>query len=257
MSLDITGVTLHRTGRGPAVAFIHCLGADHHLWDETVAALAPDLHCLSYDLPGHGASAAPQAPLSAQQLSDQLAALLDRAGVATASVVGISIGGLVALDFAARHAGRLGRLVLVDTAPFYPEATHATWRGRAATARTEGVAALISQILPAWFTAPTLHADTAGVRLARNALQRANAEGYARGAEMLMSTDLRPALGAIRAPTLILCGDQDMPLFRDAAVSMQAAIAGSRLEWIAPAGHASVLEQPAQVQQRLREFLAR
>jgi 3-oxoadipate enol-lactonase len=255
MSAAGATIHVHRHGRGAPLVLLHCLGADHHFWDESVAALQSSFDCVTYDLPGHGQSPLPAKPYLIGDLADQLHRLADHQKLGRIAVAGISLGGLVALDFAARYPGSTAQLVLLDMTPHYPEASHAMWRTRAGTARTSGVAALTEAVLQTWFTPESLAADTPGVRYARAVLNAASGEGYALGCEALIAADLRPALAKVHCPTLLMCGDRDLPMFRDAAVAMQGAIRGSRLEWLASAGHASVLERGEAFVRAMREFL--
>ena len=106
-----------------------------------------------------------------------------------------------------------------------------------------------------WFTPQSVADDTAAVRYVRSALQRSPGEGYALACEALAAADLRPLAGKIAAPTLIVCGDDDIPSFLDAARWLTENIRGAHLEWIARARHASVIERPDQALTLLRNFL--
>jgi 3-oxoadipate enol-lactonase len=233
MILD-TSITLHRRGSGRCLVLLHCLGVDRHFWN-FVAPLSRELTLVSYDLPGHGETPVPNGPYSIEGLAAQLARLLKRDGIARAHIAGISLGGLIAQAFAATHPQTVDRLVLIDTTARYTEELRAMWAVRAAGARKDGVASLIDGLLKIWFTPQSIADDTAAVRYVRSAL--------------------RPLAGKIAAPTLIVCGDDDIPSFLDAARWLTENIRGARLEWIAKAKHASVIERPDQALALLRNFL--
>ena len=91
------------------------------------------------------------------------------------------------------------------------------WAVRAAGARKDGVASLVDGLLKIWFTPQSIADDTAAVRYVRSALQRSPGEGYALACEALAAADLRPLAAKIAAPTLVVCGDDDIPSFLDAA----------------------------------------
>ena len=211
MILD-TSITLHRRGSGRCLVLLHCLGVDRHFWD-FVAPLSRELMLVSYDLPGHGETPVPNGPYNIEDLAAQLAGLLKRDGIARAHIVGISLGGLIAQSFAATHPQTVDRLVLIDTTARYTEELRAMWAVRAAGAREDGVASLIDGLLKIWFTPQSIADDTAAVRYVRSALQRSPGEGYALACEALAAADLRPLAGKIAAPTLIVCGDDDIPSF--------------------------------------------
>ena len=254
-ALDPNGIILHRQGSGLPLVLLHCLGVDRHFWD-FCRDLSDRYTLLTYDLPGHGASAVPPGPYGIEDLSRQLADLLERHGIGRAHVAGISLGGLIAQHFAASRPDLVDRLVLIDTTPRYTDEMRAMWAERAATARSAGVAALVEGLLKIWFTPVAVGANGPAVRYVRATLARSPGEGYALACEALAAADLRPLAASITAPTLVVCGDDDIPSFLDAARWLAAQIAGARLAWIKEARHASVLERPEQALALLREFLA-
>jgi len=254
-ALETGGVTLHRRGQGPPLMLLHCLGVDHKLWDMACAGLERDFTLLAYDFPGHGEAAVPAGRYGIEQLSAQLEALLRRAGIARASLAGISLGGLVAQDFAARRPDLVDKLVLIDTTPRYTDEMRGMWAQRAAQARQAGVRALIPGLLDIWFTKEFLAGNPEAVRYVRGCFEACSGEGYALACEALAAADLRDGAPRIKAPALVVCGQQDIPSFLDSAAWLTSNIKGARLEWLGPARHCSILEQPDSFRKILREFL--
>ena len=252
--LDAAAVTLHRAGSGPPLVLLHCLGVDRHFWN-FCADLARDVTLLRYDLPGHGETPVPAGPYGIEDLSAQLAGLLAANGIARAHVAGISLGGLVAQHFAATRPELVDRLILIDTTPRYSDELRRMWDERAATARAAGVAAMVPALLAIWFSADAVGRDDAGVRYVRETLARASGEGYALACEALRDADLRALAPNIAARTLVVCGDDDIPSFLEAARWLAATIPQADLAWIEGAKHASVLEQPAEARRLIRSFL--
>jgi 3-oxoadipate enol-lactonase len=91
-ALNGTDVTIHAVGAGRPLVLLHCLGVDHKFWD-FAAPLADRFTLLRYDLPGHGETAVPKAPYRIADLSEQLADILRKRGIARACIAGISLGG--------------------------------------------------------------------------------------------------------------------------------------------------------------------
>lgn len=253
--LPVESVHRHRSGRGPAVVMLHCLGVDHRLWDDAAAALEGSFSVLRYDLPGHHETPVPDASYRIEDVSAQLGELLDAEGIASASIVGISMGGLVAQHFAATNPERTEKVVLCDTTPRYTEAGRKNWAQRAATARTQGVAAMTDALLNVWFTPAFVAANPPAVRYVRDCFARVSGEGYAKACEALAAADLRMLLPQIEAPTLIVCGDEDVPDFLLAAQSFVRVLPDARLVWLSPARHASPLEQSQKFVEALEAFL--
>jgi len=252
--LDASTIKLHQAGHGLPLVLLHCLGVDRHFWN-FCADLARDFTLLRYDLPGHGETAVPAAPYGVEDLAAQLADIFAAHQIGRAHVAGISLGGLIAQAFAASHPELVDRLILVDTTPRYTDELRAMWDARAATARTAGVAAMVGDLLKIWFSADALARDGEGVRYVRAALARCSGEGYARACEALKAADLRPLAPRIAVRTLVVCGDDDIPSFLDAARWLASNISGAELAWIAGAKHASVLEKPEDARRLMRNFL--
>jgi pimeloyl-ACP methyl ester carboxylesterase len=196
-------------------------------------------------------------PYGIAELSAQLADLLAANQIARAHVAGISLGGLIAQHFAATRPELVDRLILIDTTPRYTDELRHMWNARAATARAAGVAPMISALLAIWFSADALARDDAGVRYVRETLARCPGEGYALACEALKAADLRALAPSIAARTLVVCGDDDIPSFLDAARWLAAAIPTAELAWIKGAKHASVLENPDEARRLMRTFLLR
>ncbi|HEX5507474.1 MAG TPA: alpha/beta fold hydrolase [Pseudolabrys sp.] len=254
-ALDAKSVTPHRMGSGAPLVLLHCLGVDHRFWD-FATPLADRFTLLRYDLPGHGATPVPAAPYSIADLSGQLAAILELNGIGRASIAGISLGGLIAQHFAAHRPEMVERLVLVDTTPRYSDEIRGMWTVRAQTARTKGVAAMVPDLLKIWFSDDALARDPESVRYVRETLQRTSGEGYALACEALGAADLRPDAARIRAPTLVVCGENDIPSFLDSARWLAENIKGAKLVWIPRTRHASVIECPDQALKLLSDFLS-
>lgn len=245
---------LHRTGDGPAVLLLHPLAVDRHFWD-TVAGSLPGYALFTYDFPGHGLTPAPSATTTVEELADQAATLLAAAGIGHAHVVGVSLGGLVALALAARHPELVDHLVVVDAVATYPEVLRQQWRDRQVSVRSQGMEPLVQPTLGLWFTADRLAAGGPEVDYVRQAVLAGAPEGYARTCEALEPVDLTDRVSQITATTLVVCGEDDAPPFTTAAPWFAETIPDARLVWLAPARHAGVLEQPEQFLAALREFL--
>jgi 3-oxoadipate enol-lactonase len=255
MKLDAANIRLHRSGSGPALVMLHCLGMDHHLWD-SLHPLADRFELIRYDLPGHGETPIP-APYGIEDLSDQLADVLNRHAISRAHIIGISLGGLVAQHFAATYAASVDRLILCDTTPRYGDQARANWQVRAAAARRDGPASLLPAIEQIWFTAdfnsrlPTPPA----ILQVRETFARCSGEGYALACEALEAADLLDHADEIQAPTLVLCGMDESLAFREASEWLATSIGGAQLAYIPNAAHASVLEQPEWIEKAIRQFL--
>ena len=252
--LDPGMIKLHRRGKGQPLVLLHCLGMSWRFWD-VLEPLTDRFELIAYSLPGHHDTPLPAEPYGVPDLSAQLHAVLVREGLARFHLMGISLGGSLAQHFAGTYPQMVDRLVLADCTPRYVDEGRANWPVRAATARKDGVASLIPQLLKIWFTPGSVTADGPDVRFVKDTLAACSGEGYALACEALATLDAREQTARIAAPTLILYGSEEGQPFKDAAAWMHAAIKDSRVEVVPMAGHASVRERPEHVVALLRDFL--
>jgi pimeloyl-ACP methyl ester carboxylesterase len=105
------GLFYEVSGAGDPVVLIHAFSVDRRMWAPQIAALERRFRVVRYDLRGHGNSAAPSTPYSAH---DDLRSVLDALGITRATLVGLSAGSTLAIDFAIAYANRVERLVLAS-----------------------------------------------------------------------------------------------------------------------------------------------
>lgn len=101
-------------GSGPTLVCVHGLTANHTCWVSLAAALSPDYRIVAYDLRGRGDSDKPERGYSLARHSEDVAGLLDHYGLATAVLVGHSLGAAIALHFAVHHPDRVTQLIMID-----------------------------------------------------------------------------------------------------------------------------------------------
>ena len=107
----------------PAIVFLHGGGLTAHTWDMVSLALRGEYRCVVPDLRGHGDSEwSPVEDYRLETLAADLAGLVDRVGLGRFLLVGMSLGGLVGIEYAADNVDRLAGLVIVDTGPEIQEA---------------------------------------------------------------------------------------------------------------------------------------
>ncbi|MBO1074657.1 bifunctional 3-oxoadipate enol-lactonase/4-carboxymuconolactone decarboxylase PcaDC [Roseomonas marmotae] len=250
-SLDIHVQIDGPKGAAPLL-LLHSLGTDHHIWDDPAETLRQSFRVIRPDLRGHGLSSVPPGPYFIGEMAQDMLALLDALDIRGAHVAGVSIGGMVAQAMAGAAPERVRGLVLVDTALAIPPAE--LWRGRAATARGEGMAPLVEAVVARWVTPAALNSPVAqGLRAM---LRRTDPEGYAGAAEAIAAADLTGMTRTLRQPTLVLVGDGDVATPLASAEALRDAIPGARLEVIAGAAHIPMAEQPQAVTEAMLRFLA-
>ena len=252
--LDPGMIKLHRRGKGAPLVLIHCLGMSWRFWD-VLEPLTDKYELIAYSLPGHHDTPLPGHQYGVPELTEQLHAVAQREGLTKFHLMGISLGGSIAQHFAGTYPAMIDKLVLADCTPRYAEEARANWPVRAKAARENGVASLIPMLMKVFFTQESIDADTPDVQHVRRTFEACSGEGYGLACEALATVDAREETKRIAAPTLILCGSNEGPAFKDAAKWMNDTIPGSKAVEVPGAGHASVRERPAFVIEQLRAFL--
>ena len=256
--VDEDPVAWREAGEGPAVLFLHGLGMSRTGFDPQLTELSHRRRCIAWDMPGYGASPLPAGGLTFPLLADAVAALLDRLGLSSAHLVGLSMGGQIALHAALAHPARVRSLALLDTSPAFgldgtdPE----EWKRLRLEPLEQGAepAAFAEQVLRGVMGPRVTDAQVAE---AVATMSRITAPALAAAVRNLVTHDVRARLGEIEAPTLVLCGelDEETPLAYSEA--LRDGIAGAELAIVPGVGHVSNLEAPETVNALLSSFLDR
>jgi 3-oxoadipate enol-lactonase/4-carboxymuconolactone decarboxylase len=244
MFLHLGEIAFHALVEGPPptadrlpVLMLHSIGTNLHLFDPQAAALARHHRVIRMDLRGHGLSGAPRGPYSMALHACDALALLDALGLRQAHVVGLSIGGRIALQMAAEAPERVASLVLMDTAAEFPPPE--TWQQRIDTVGTQGMASLVETVMPRW----VLDASLASSQGLRRMLLTTDAEGYAGSCAALRDARAAEISGRIACPATVIVGERDLATPVAAAEALRDMIPGSRLTVIPEAAHLPTLER--------------
>jgi 3-oxoadipate enol-lactonase/4-carboxymuconolactone decarboxylase len=237
----------------PVVAFSNSIGSTIEMWDPQARALAGRYRCLRYDARGHGRSEVVDRPARLDDLADDLAGLLDALGIAKAHVVGLSLGGMTAQNFAVRHPDRLDGLVLMATSAHLPTG----WDERIALVREKGMAALADTVMERWFTPAFREASPDKVAPFRERFLAVDPRGYAACCAAIRDMDLRASNASIKAPTLIVAGADDPATPAAMMEEIRSRIPDAELVVLPRAAHILTVEQPERVNGYLLAFLDR
>lgn len=244
-------------GEGPPVLFVHEATLDRRMWEPQLP-LGARWRLLGVDLRGFGRSSPPgESPYSH---ADDLAAFLDALGIASAAVVGASLGGRVAAQFAVAHPQRVSALGLIgaslDGVAFGP-ALSALFASLGPTARDRGMNAAIDH----WLGSPLFeHArrlPAVEVALQRMARDFDGGPWLGRDPLRVPAPPTLSRLGEIRVPTLVMVGEHDHADFHRTARAYADGIPGAELAVVRGAGHLCGMEAPASVNELLDGFLAK
>jgi len=254
------GTSLHyeTDGSGPPVVMIPGFTLDTRMWEDQAAALRDMFTVIRYDLPGSGRS---PPPMAAYSYEDDLADLLDHLGVARAHVMGLSLGGAIAIDFALAHPARVRSLIAVATSavggyPWPPEIDQ--WFAGIGKAARGGDMATAKEmwLATAWFV-PAMRQSGVAEKLRRIAADYSGWHLANRNPVRRPAIPANDRLGDIAAPTLLVTGGLDTPYYNlPLADRLAAVIPGARHIVFPDAGHMTNMEAPVAFNAAVLDFLS-
>jgi len=268
-TIALRGLRFHYVEWGPAAAppvvFLHGITGHARTWDDEARLLADRYRVLALDQRGHGdTDSAPDGDYSDDALLGDLVAFTDALGLGRCTLVALSLGGRVAINFAGTHPGRVERLVIVDIGPEIAPVGRARVGALMAGApeRFESVEDVITHMranAPLYTEAMLRHRAQHAVRPLPGGgftwkYDRALREAIRQG-RMRVPADLWPQWRAIACPTLLVRGALSDILSDETAKRMVDELPAARLVVVPGAGHTVPGDQPAAFQSLLREFL--
>jgi len=246
-------------GSGEPLVMIHGAQGDQSMFSGLAPAFASQFRVLTFDQRGSGLSEKPDMEYSIAMLADDTATLMEHLGFASAHIVGVSMGGMIAQEFALRHPRKVRALVLGCTTPGGPKAVRlggealtnaystkpmsAEERGRALAeaAFTKGYIQKHPEIIPAMI----------------EARRQCSIDPVALGHRMkaAYAHDAFDRLSQITCPTLVITGKDDVLISWENSRILAERIPGAKLMLLEPAGHCFWLERPEQSHQAILAFL--
>jgi pimeloyl-ACP methyl ester carboxylesterase len=258
--LEVEGIRLHYTTHGhdrvggSPVVLLHGLGSCGDDWLMQVPALTTRYRVITVDLPGHGESGATPKGVTIESMARPVVALLDALDEARAHIVGLSLGGMVALQLAVDHPSRVRSLVLVNTFARLHQPPGGLVRGLVRVGLL--VAAPMSWtgrwVAGGLFPGPDQGPirEVAAKRIAANSRR-----SYLRAVSAILRFDASRWLGEIRAPTLVVAGAQDQTAPLPSKIELATGIEGARIEIVEGSGHATPIDAPETFNSLLLRFL--
>lgn len=244
-------------GQGPEVLLAHGMWCDAGMFSRLAADLARDHRVLTPDFRGHGRSSVPDRQWQIADLADDMVKLLDRVQVDRVTLLGFSMGGMAAVDFALRYPDRLDGLVLVGTSA----AAEEPWR----IAEIRTLARLIQftgaprflarEATRATFSTAFRKADPAAVERWESSIRSMSGPALIHALRAVASRpSLLERLVEIRVPTLVVTGGQDKVLKPRWSTAMHRRLRRSRLITYPRVGHIVPIERPAELAALVRDL---
>jgi 3-oxoadipate enol-lactonase len=247
-------VSATESGQGRALFLFHSLLSDRASFDAIVPKLSPSFRVIVPELPGFGGSKAVSGGLA--DVADRMAqAVTEAAGGDQTIVLGNGYGGFVALQMAIRHPGIASRLILADCGAAFSEQGRQAFRNMAAASKAKGLSAITDVAMRRLF-APEFqdrHPDL--MRDRREAFLRSDPEVIEAACVALAELDLRPELGKVRVPVLVLVGEHDEATPPPMSRELAALLPNARLKIIAGCAHVPQLQSPQVFLDAIGDFM--
>lgn len=245
-------------GTGDCVVLLHGLGGDIGFWENEIGALAPHFRVIAVDLRGSGATPSTRG-FSIADLADDVRDVLDEAVVNRAHVVGFSLGGLVAQEFALRHSDRLGRLVLASTyavmnrqARLFLDAVLDVYQNGATPKQ-------MFDLISPWLFSTRFVNDPVNApyfELPDDAADDQSMEDWRELYRAQQRFDSTGRLPVILAETLVVVGGRDSLVSTSDSRTLRDGIPHAKVLTFAESGHLTNVEEHGRFIATIREFLA-
>lgn len=239
---------------GELILFVHGVGLNADVWAPQMAAFGTAQRAIAYDMWGHGGSDLPSESAGLADYVGQLHGLLEALEIEQISVVGHSMGALVAIGFALAHPERVRRLVALNAVYDRAPESRAAALARAEALEREGGAATTDQALARWFGVGSQSAEREQVR---RWLESVDPKGYARAYRVFATSDdaFTGRLGDLAMPALFATGEYDPHSTPEMSRLMAMQAPRGAVQVLAGERHMAAFVSPAKVNAMVAEFL--
>ncbi|UOD50752.1 3-oxoadipate enol-lactonase [Orrella daihaiensis] len=235
----------------PKLILLNSLGTEQGLWGPLMPRLLESFHVLRMDKRGHGGSTNLADSCTMADLARDVLSVMDAAGWRRAHVCGVSIGGMQAMWLGIHAPDRVDRLVLSNTSAAIPREVFAA---RIEQVRAEGLAAMSDTILGRFFTASFIAEAGPVFHSARENLLQVDPRGYIACCAAIRDMQLMDGLAAIKAPSLVILGEQDQSTPPVMGETIAASIPGAEAVRL-PYAHIPLSEVPQEYARIVTDFL--
>ncbi len=242
-------------GEGPAIFFIHGIGARRAGFTGIARRLRANFKCISYDLRGHGKSPSSAGPFDLNDLVEDLEALRAKLGVEVAHFAGHSLGGMIGPAYARRYGNRVLSATLLSTAAFRTDEDKAKLRALGNEMKQNGVAHVLDTMTARWFTDEFGAANPDVIERRKRQVLETEEGVFINAFDVYATTAMEPWLHEITAPALIITGEFDGGCNPRLNKQIAAAMPNYKLVILKGMKHAITIEAPNSVASEIESFL--
>lgn len=244
-------------GKGPALFFIHGIGARKTAWSKLTEHLKDDFTCIAYDLRGHGESPLPEGRFGLDELVDDLEALRAKLGIEKAHFAGHSLGGMIGPAYARRYPDRVLSLGLYSTAAFRTEDDSAKVKAVVTAMREKGIGEVLDTLTARWFTDDFAAARPDIIEWRKKQVMDTDPDVFLNVFDIYAETEMSPWLHEVVAPSLVLTGELDGGCNPRLNKQIDDALPNSELVILEGLKHAILIEATERVAPPVKAFLER
>lgn len=238
----------------PTMVFSNSLGTDFRIWRDVIVRMVGEVSIVTYDKRGHGLSDLGESQTMDDHVND-LAGLLDHLGIQHGIICGLSVGGLIAQGLYHSRPDLVGALILCNTG--MKIGSDELWNMRIEAIEAKGIAGIIDDIMPRWFTKGFRDEYAVEVEGYENMVTRIPQQGYSGTCAAIRDTDFSELAKNIKVPTICVAGDQDGSTPPELVKKMAHTIPNAFYEEIKDCAHIPTVEQPEYLSEVIKAFIGK
>ena len=242
-------------GSGPAVFFVHGIGARKTSWNEVCKYLEKDFTCISYDLRGHGDSPKGFLPYSLEDLVNDLETLRQKLDIQKIHIVGHSLGGMIGPAYALSFPENVKSVSLLSTAAFRTLEDKNKVQAVLESMREKGISPILNTLTERWFTDKFIKQRSADVEFRLKQVLKTDPEVFFDVFRLYAETEMSPWLNKIKHSCLVLTGENDGGCSPRLNHLIADSLSNSELCILKNYKHSLLIEAPHEVGEKVRKFL--
>lgn len=245
-------------GQGTPLILIHGLNSDVSGWVFVVPEFSKCYRTIAIDVRGHGESGKPDIPYSIKMFSNDLYNFCQKLRIFKFHILGLSMGGAIAQQFALQHPEMIRSLILVSTFSYIDEYLKEAFLKLRRSLDTGGYPAFFDEVVKLAFTPKYIRENPESIATLKEKRIKINSPvAIARATEACLNFNLKDEISKINLPTLILSGREDVFTPLHLAEQIHKSIKGSEWKIIDEVGHNLYIEKPKEMVEAVLEFLKR
>jgi 3-oxoadipate enol-lactonase len=237
-------------GDATPIVFLHGVGSDKSVWHPQLDDFGRTRRAIAFDYPGYGDSDPAPSGTTRDDYASAIISAMHELGIDRAHICGLSLGGVVAIAMHHADPERCASLILADTFAVHPDGPAIYQRSLDGSHDLPAMAEARADVLLAQPADPEVRREVV------ETMSRIDPAAFRIGAEAVWLADQRERTQAIRVPTLIIVGDQDLVTPVDLSNELVDLISDARMRVIAGAGHLTNLEKPEEFNGAVDSFLS-